>query len=81
VGNTGDGTINAFDPATGTLLGSLTDERGTVLVIPSLHGLAFDNDCAAQPRTTLFFSAGAHGGAHGWYGRLDRVASPERAGR
>jgi uncharacterized protein (TIGR03118 family) len=81
VGNTGDGTINAFDPATGTLLGSLTDERGAVLVIPRLHGLAFGNDCAAQPQTTLFFSAGAYGGAHGWYGRLDRVASPERAGR
>lgn len=81
VGNTGDGTINAFDLANGTLLGSLTDETGTVLVIPSLHGLAFGNDYAGQPRTTLFFSAGAHAGAHGWYGRLDLVASAQRGGR
>jgi uncharacterized protein (TIGR03118 family) len=81
VGNTGDGTINAFDLANGTLLGSLTDETGTVLVIPSLHGLAFGNDYAGQPRATLFFSAGAHAGAHGWYGRLDLVASAQRGGR
>jgi uncharacterized protein (TIGR03118 family) len=71
VGNTGDGRINAFDAATGALLGSFTDATGAVLVIPHLHGLAFGNHCAKQPRTTLFFSAGAHDGAGGWYGRID----------
>jgi uncharacterized protein (TIGR03118 family) len=71
VGNTGDGRINAFDAATGALLGSFTDATGAVLVIPHLHGLAFGNHCAKQPRTTLFFSAGAHDGASGWYGRID----------
>jgi uncharacterized protein (TIGR03118 family) len=71
VGNTGDGRINAFDVVTGALLGSLTDATGAVLVIPHLHGLAFGNHSAKQPRTTLFFSAGAHDGASGWYGRID----------
>jgi uncharacterized protein (TIGR03118 family) len=71
VGNTGDGRINGFDAATGALLGSFTDATGAVLVIPHLHGLAFGNHCAKQPRTTLFFSAGAHDGASGWYGRVD----------
>jgi len=71
VGNTGDGRINAFDAATGALLGSFTDATGAALVIPHLHGLAFGNHWAKQPRTTLFFSAGAHDGASGWYGRID----------
>jgi uncharacterized protein (TIGR03118 family) len=81
VGNTGDGRINAFDLETGTPLGPLSDETGSALVVPSLHGLAFGNDYASEPRTTLFFTAGAHDGAHGWYGRLDLVASPEPGGR
>ena len=71
VGNTGDGRINAFDATTGALLGSFTDATGAALVIPHLHGLAFGNHWAQQPRTTLFFSAGAHDGASGWYGRID----------
>jgi uncharacterized protein (TIGR03118 family) len=77
VGNTGDGIIHAFDVRTGMLLGALADEKGAVLVIPSLHGLAFGNGDASQPRTTLFFSAGAHAGAQGWYGRLDAAVPAE----
>ena len=79
VGNTGDGRINAFDTATGVLLGSLTDEAGAVLVVPSLHGLAFGNGYAGQPRSTLFFTAGARDGAHGWYGRIDFPVLPGSA--
>ena len=71
VGNTGDGRINAFDTATGALVGTLADATGAALVVPSLHGLAFGNGVAGQPRPTLFFTAGAHDGAHGWYGRID----------
>jgi len=84
VGNTGDGRINAFDAATGALLGSLRDATGTVLVVPDLHGLAFGNRYAEQPATTLFFTAGAHAGAGGWYGRMDfgvALQSPPEAGR
>jgi uncharacterized protein (TIGR03118 family) len=71
VGNTGDGRVNAFDATTGALLGSLTDGTGAVLVVPKLHGLAFGNHYAKQPARTLFFTAGAHDGAKGWYGRID----------
>jgi uncharacterized protein (TIGR03118 family) len=78
VGNSGDGRINAFDAATGAWLGTLTDASGAVLVIPNLHGLAFGNHYAQQPRTTLFFSAGAHDGARGWYGRID-FGAPARS--
>ena len=80
VGNTGDGTVYAFDRESGARLGALLDESGTVLAIPSLHGLTFGNDYAGQPPSTLFFSAGADARARGWYGRLDFVA-PESADR
>jgi len=76
VGNTGDGRINAFDPATGALLGSLTDVTGTVIVVPNLHGLAFGNHYANQPGSTVFFTAGAQDGANGWYGRIDFPVPP-----
>jgi uncharacterized protein (TIGR03118 family) len=76
VGNTGDGRINAFDAATGALLGSLTDATGAVIVIPNLHGLAFGNRYANQPDSTVFFTAGAQDGANGWYGRIDFPVSP-----
>jgi uncharacterized protein (TIGR03118 family) len=76
VGNTGDGRINAFDSVTGSLLGSLADEKGMPLIVPALHGLAFGNDSALQPAAALFFTAGAHQGAHGWYGRIDFAAVP-----
>jgi uncharacterized protein (TIGR03118 family) len=78
VGNTGDGTIDAFEPESGTWLGALHDEGGAVLVVARLHGLAFGNDSAAQPRSTLFFSAGPSRGAQGWYGRIDFDAALTR---
>jgi uncharacterized protein (TIGR03118 family) len=81
VGNTGDGTVYAFDLESGAELGPLTEESGGLLVIPRLHGLRFGNDYAGQPRSTLFFSAGADTRALGWYGRLDPVAARESAAR
>jgi uncharacterized protein (TIGR03118 family) len=76
VGNTGDGRINGFDISSGVLVGSVSDANGAALVVPNLHGLAFGNRHAGQPRTTLFFTAGAHRGANGWYGRMDFGAPP-----
>jgi uncharacterized protein (TIGR03118 family) len=71
VANTGDGRINAFDPATGALLGTLSAGGGAALAIDGLHGIAFGNNLNGQPATTLFFAAGPGGGAHGLYGRID----------
>jgi uncharacterized protein (TIGR03118 family) len=71
VANTGDGRIDAFDPATGALLGTLSTAGGAALAIDGLHGIAFGNNLNGQPATTLFFAAGPGGGAHGLYGRID----------
>ncbi len=38
VGNFGDGTINAYDPGTGTLVGTLSGSDGNPLVIDGLWG-------------------------------------------
>ena len=71
VGNFGDGTINAFDPASGAFIGTLSDGNGTPVVIDGLWGLAFGNGINAQPTNTLFYAAGPADETNGVYGRLD----------
>src|SRR5579872_1494722 len=57
IGNTGDGAINAFDPATGNFVGQLKDGDGNALVIDGLHGLAFGSQGLGDANT-LFLTAG-----------------------
>ena len=70
VGNLRDGTINAFDPNTGTSLGALTQADGSKLIQPGLWGIAFGNNVDNQPSNTLFFAAGPTP-TTGVYGRID----------
>jgi uncharacterized protein (TIGR03118 family) len=70
VGNFGDGTINAFDPNTGALVGTLTLADGSKLTQPGVWGLAFGNNADNQPSSTLFFAAGPTA-TTGVYGRID----------
>jgi uncharacterized protein (TIGR03118 family) len=58
VGNFGDGTINAFNPSTGALLGTLQDGLGNPIVIPGLWGLAFGNGANQFDPNALYFTAG-----------------------
>lgn len=71
VANFGDGKINAFDPATGAMKGTLSKSDGSPIVIDGLWGLAFGNGINAQPLNTLFFTAGPGDEEHGLYGRID----------
>jgi len=71
VGNFGDGKINAFDPASGALVGTVADATGAAFVRPGLWGIAFGNDTDNQPHNTLFYAAGLHNEANGEYGRID----------
>jgi uncharacterized protein (TIGR03118 family) len=77
VGNEEDGQVNAYDLASGTLLGSLTDDHGVPLAVPGLWDLAFGNDHAAGASDTLFFTAGIDNGSHGLFGAIQ---APERRG-
>jgi uncharacterized protein (TIGR03118 family) len=69
VGNFGDGTIHAFDPASGRLLGSLQDRTGKPIQISGLWGLTFGNGARANPgaaasggeASLLYFTAGIAG--------------------
>ncbi len=74
VGNFGDGTINAFDPCSGELLGALKDPMGNPIQITGLWGLMFGNGKAGGDPFTLYFAAGIAGdGAvedHGLFGSL-----------
>jgi uncharacterized protein (TIGR03118 family) len=76
VGNFGDGKINAYDPATGTFMGTVGDSTGKAIATPGLWGIAFGNDANNQPHNTLFFAAGTNNEASGSYGRIDVGATP-----
>lgn len=71
VSNFGDGTINAYDPSTGTFTGTLSNSTGAAIVLDGLWGIAFGNDVMSQPSTTLFYAAGPNGESGGAYGRID----------
>jgi uncharacterized protein (TIGR03118 family) len=70
VGNFGDGRINAFDPSTGALLGTLSSSKGHPLVTEGLWGLAFGNGTTAGDTNTLFFTAGPDEESHGLLGKI-----------
>ena len=76
IGNLGDGKINAFDAATGKLVGPISDSHSNPIAVPGLWGIAFGNDSASQPQNTLFFAAGTNEGSDGEYGRIDVGATP-----
>ncbi len=70
VGNFGDGTINAFDPATGNFLGTLKDANGNTLVNGSLWDLVFDPTGQTGVKDTLYFTAGLVNEADGLFGAI-----------
>jgi len=70
VGNFGNGHINVFDPNSGALLGSLKNQKGLVIKINGLWGLAFGNGQTAGPTNSLFFTAGINDEADGLFGMI-----------
>lgn len=70
VGNFGDGTINAFDPATGTFEGTLSTGDNHPIVIDGLWGLSFGNGIRAGNQNSLYFTAGPGDEQHGLFGKI-----------
>jgi uncharacterized protein (TIGR03118 family) len=70
VGNFGDGRINAYDPASGALQGTLSQSPGRPIVIDGLRGLAFGNGVSSGELNSLYFAAGPGGGADGLFGEI-----------
>jgi uncharacterized protein (TIGR03118 family) len=69
VGNFGDGTIHAYDPVRGTLLGALTNTDGNPITIDGLWGLRFGNGTFGAPGA-LVFTAGIAAESHGLLGEI-----------
>ena len=83
IGNVGDGTINAFDPATGSFVGELTDGNANGIVEVGLHALAFRADGFGD-RDTLYFTSQFNSGQDGLFGAITtglvsvtRVSAPD----
>jgi uncharacterized protein (TIGR03118 family) len=76
IGNFGDGLINAFDPVTGSFIGTLHDGTGN-LTIEGLWGLRFGNSGIGFDPGSLYFTAGIPGDGsvedHGLFGRIQPV--------
>jgi uncharacterized protein (TIGR03118 family) len=74
VSNSGDGSVNAFDPFTGKFLGALQDSAGSPLAIPGIWALQFGNGHDGGDANTLYFTTGVAGsgnaGAHGLLGSI-----------
>jgi uncharacterized protein (TIGR03118 family) len=75
VANNGDGQINAFNPQTGALIGTLSLPSGAPLTIDGLRGLEFGNGLTAGDANELFFSAGTSAGQHGLFGAIESTQS------
>ncbi len=61
VGNFGDGKINAFDPKTGNLAGTLQDQNGNAIVNSGLWAILFGNGKSGGDPNTLYLAAGITG--------------------
>ena len=75
VGNFGDGSVAAFDLATGTFRDFLRDKAGKPLAIDKLWGLAFGNGVSLGDADSLYFAAGPNDEQDGVFGRV-RYAGP-----
>jgi uncharacterized protein (TIGR03118 family) len=70
VGNFGDGRINAFDPKTGALVGTVQDSAGNAIRISGLWGLQPGNGHNGGDTNAVYFTAGTSGETHGLFGSL-----------
>jgi uncharacterized protein (TIGR03118 family) len=79
VGNLRDGTINAFDPSTGSFLGQLDGPNGMPLINLGLWDLTVGNGGNGSSKSDLYFTAGIPGDGmvedHGLFGSI--VPTPE----
>lgn len=69
IGNSGDGTISAFDAASGDYLGQISDGDGGVIANPGIRSVTFRTD-GITDANTLFFTADTQNGQGGLFGAI-----------
>jgi len=77
VGQFGSGAIVAYDRK-GDFEGLLFDPAALPLRINGLWGLGFGNGTGSGPTTTLYFTAGVFGEAHGIFGSITCCSAPPK---
>ncbi|HEX2851595.1 MAG TPA: TIGR03118 family protein [Opitutaceae bacterium] len=77
VGNFGDGTMVAYDLATGKALDYLREASGEPIAIDGLWGIAFGNGVSLGDSDSLYFAAGPNLEQDGIFGRV-RYSGPPR---
>ena len=70
VSNLGDGTIAAFNPATGNYVDELKDPSGKTIAIDRVWGLTFGNGVSLGDANSLYFTAGPNNEYDGLFGKL-----------
>ena len=78
IGNFGDGRIHAYEPQSGGGFlhrGVVRGKNSNIIEIDGLWAIAFGNDGAAGPSTSLYFTAGPDDEEHGLFGRIDALDS------
>lgn len=78
VGNFGNGEINAFNPVTGTFIGTLDGPDGSPIVNDFLWGLNFRSTGPGVNPNALYFTAGIDNQQGGLFGEIITV-TPEPA--
>jgi uncharacterized protein (TIGR03118 family) len=76
VANFGDGTISAFDLATGAFVDDLRDGQGNEISIDGIWGLTFGNGVSLGDADALYFTAGPNGEEDGLFGRVTVAPEP-----
>ena len=76
VGNFGDGTISAFNAATGVFDGKLSNQSGNPIVNSGLWALNFRAAGSGFDPNTLFLNAGINGEADGLFAEIQVVPEP-----
>jgi uncharacterized protein (TIGR03118 family) len=74
VGNFGDGTINAYDLATGAFKDVLRGTNGNPIMLRDLWALVPGNDTLAGVSSKIYFTAGLADEAHGLFGSLTALS-------
>ena len=69
IGNVGDGTISAFDPASGRFIGTLLNGDGIAIAAVGINALTFRSDGFGDP-DTLYFTSQVNSAENGIFGAI-----------
>lgn len=70
VGNFGDGTINAYNFATGAFIDQMKDQTGAPITNASLWDMVFDPTGTTGDPNTMYITAGLANEAHGVFAKI-----------